>query len=330
MYPEDGDQYALDTCQPQRYAVEQGRIVYHAYGHGLYPGIKLKKSELPGLCCAGVMDAAEHQDWGMAIHRNEGLELCWVEHGHPSFRVDGRREELKPGDLTLTRPWQAHRHGDPFFEACRLHFVIVDVGASRPHQRWVWPAWVLLERKDLGELTRWLRSSVRTRMRASDEVEQAFRRAAHAVELASPWVVSELAVQLNRVLLSLFHMMRTKPPHEDTRLFSSEETVRRFLAELQVNETMRNHAWTLEDMAKECGMGITRFCACAKSLHNQSPLKLLCAWRLDAAARDLRVDPEAPVTELAFRHGFNSSQYFATCFRQRFHCSPRQWRLEKR
>jgi AraC family L-rhamnose operon regulatory protein RhaS len=172
-----------------------------------------------------------------------------------------------------------------------------------------------LEPGERDELTRWLRGSVRTRMRASPEIEQAFRRIARVMEDSPAWVVSELAVQLNRIVLGLFHMMRAKPPGGDARLLSSEETVRRFLAELQANEQMRSHPWTLEEMAEECGMGVTRFCACARSLHNQSPLKLLSAWRLDA-----------PVTELAFRHGFNSSQYFATCFRRRFHCSPRHWR----
>ncbi len=316
----------MDTCKPQRAAAELGRIAYHAFAHGLYPGTKLKKNEIPGLCCAGVMDAADQQDWGMEIHRNEGVEICWVEHGHPSFRVDGRRELLKPGDLTLTRPWQAHRHGDPRFEACRLHFAILDVGASRPHQRWTWPPWLLLEPADREELTRWLRGSTQTRMRAPPEIGQAFRRIARAAEESPRWAASELTVQLNCIVLGLFHIMRSEPAGGDARLFSSEETARRFFAELQGDETMRNHPWTLEEMAEECGMGVTRLCACARSLYNQSPLKLLAAWRLDTASADLRKEPDVPVTEIAFRNGFNSSQYFATCFRRRFHCSPRAWR----
>jgi AraC-like DNA-binding protein len=325
VYHIDGEKYALDTCRPQREAIENGLIRFMALSHGSYPGIGLKKRELSGLHSIGVMDAAEHQEWGMAIHRNEGLEICLVEHGKPSFRVEGVRHQLAPRELTLTRPWQAHRHGDPHFEACRLHFVILDIGAQRPHQPWTWPEWLVLSSADKQELTRHLRNRSDTRLSATDEILHHFQSIARAMRNNSAPPLSETAIGLNALLMGLLKQFRSMPEPSRPDLAMPAATIELFLDDLRVNPVSRNHEWTLEEMAEECAMGVTRFCNLTRTRYNRSPMKLLCTWRLEAAAKELRQHPGASVTEVAFRNGFNSSQYFATCFRRRFRCSPRRY-----
>jgi AraC family L-rhamnose operon regulatory protein RhaS len=59
-------------------------------------------------------------------------------------------------------------------------------------------------------------------------------------------------------------------------------------------------------------------------------MEYLNQCRLDHAARQLREKPELSVTDVAFANGFNSSQYFATCFRRRFKLSPSRFLDEKR
>ena len=39
----------------------------------------------------------------------------------------------------------------------------------------------------------------------------------------------------------------------------------------------------------------------------------------------LRKEPDLSITDVAFACGFNSSQYFATRFRQRFNAAPREF-----
>jgi AraC-like DNA-binding protein len=55
---------------------------------------------------------------------------------------------------------------------------------------------------------------------------------------------------------------------------------------------------------------------------NTGPMEFLNQCRLERAAQQLRSRPELSITEIAFANGFNSSQYFATCFRRRFRVSP--------
>src|SRR2546425_303811 len=87
--------------------------------------------------------------------------------------------------------------------------------------------------------------------------------------------------------------------------------------------------WTLDLMASHCNMGVTAFSKYAHELVNIGAMEYLSQCRLDRAARQLREHPEASVTDVAFASGFNSSQYFATCFRRRFKKSPSQFVLSE-
>ena len=67
----------------------------------------------------------------------------------------------------------------------------------------------------------------------------------------------------------------------------------------------------------------------AMSQYNQSsPWDYLIDCRLQWAACQLRKSPSPSVTQIALASGFSTGQYFATCFRKRFHCTPREYRTQ--
>jgi len=78
-------------------------------------------------------------------------------------------------------------------------------------------------------------------------------------------------------------------------------------------------------MAEHCSMGVTAFSKYCRELVNAGPMEFLNHCRLDHAARQLRENTGLTITEIAMGCGFNSSQYFATRFRRRFHISPRRF-----
>jgi AraC-like DNA-binding protein len=84
--------------------------------------------------------------------------------------------------------------------------------------------------------------------------------------------------------------------------------------------------WTLQQMARHCGMGITTFSQYCRELVNTGPVDYLNQCRLNRAACEILESPARPITEIAFTNGFNSSQYFATAFRKRFKTTPRDYR----
>jgi AraC family L-rhamnose operon regulatory protein RhaS len=80
--------------------------------------------------------------------------------------------------------------------------------------------------------------------------------------------------------------------------------------------------WTLDSMAAACGLGRTHFSTYCKKISNAAPGEYLTRARIDAAARLLTLDPESSVTDIAFRCGFQSSQYFSNVFRKQHGHSP--------
>lgn len=318
---------AVDAHEPLLASIRAGKIEFHGLGRRHYPGDRLAAGELPGLLSLGYWDARGEQDWGMALHRNEGLEVCLLETGALRFTVEGRSYPLESGDLTITRPWQAHRQGDPRIAAGRLHWATISVGAQRPDQGWRWPGWLLLAPQDRAELTRRLRQTSAPVWRASSEIRQCFQRLGAAVAAErGDRRLSRVTVGLNELMLGLLDLLRSENRAEQPRLASPEHSVELFLGDLRRNPASLAQEWTLAGMAAACGMGTTRFSLFCRRLTNESPLRFLNRARLESAARLLRAEPDRSVTDIAFACGFASSQYFANQFRRRFRSTPSDFR----
>jgi len=328
IYRERGRTYHADACVPLVEATARGELRYEAFGRGAYPGRPLPRGVLPGLRGVGVLDAARPQSWGLDWHRNEGIELTLLETGRMPFAVEGRRRfRLAPGDLTITRPWQPHRVGDPTLGFGRLHWFILDVGVRQPHQEWHWPDWLVLAREDLDELTGFLRGNERPVWRAGPEIEACFRKIGGRLAGARmPAAATALAVYLNEVFLLLLQMFRARRVPLSRSLTSARRSTELFLRALPSNLGER---WTLDSMAESCGLGITRFAHYCRQITNQTPLQYLNRLRVERAAELLRARGGRRVTDVALDCGFSSSQYFATVFRRYFRCAPRAYRARR-
>jgi len=164
---------------------------------------------------------------------------------------------VEPGSLTITRPWQRHRVGNPNAPACHYSWRILDVGMRRPNQSWHWPDWLLYPKTGLSRLTDVLRQNEQPVWRADAKIGNCFAR------LDEPW--------------------------------------------------------TLDSMAEACGLGRTHYATYCRKLANVTPVEYLTRRWLGEASRILAKHPEMSVTEIAFRCGFQCSQYF---FRGRYGHSP--------
>ncbi|MDD4868978.1 MAG: AraC family transcriptional regulator [Kiritimatiellae bacterium] len=327
IYQEHGQTYQADTCEPVVQAVKRRRLQMSALARGHYPGRKLDRNALPGLKTIGFWDARSAQDWGLEWHRNEGIELTFLERGNLGFAVDRHTCQLRPDDLTITRPWQRHRVGNPNVASCRLHWFILDVDVRRPHQSWRWPSWIVLTKPDLQELTHILRHTERPVWRATPAIRHCFQSIAKAVESDdSGSNISKLAAYLNELFALVLEMCRYRQVPLDESLSSTQRTVSLFWDDLRQHHEHLAEPWTVGSMARQCGLGITNFIHHTKQLTNTTPILYLNQSRLEMAARLLKESPSRSVLDIALDCGFSSSQYFATLFRHRFGCTPRDFR----
>jgi AraC family L-rhamnose operon regulatory protein RhaS len=305
-------------------AAEKGDVRLNALARAGYPGARLPDAELPGLCSLGCWNAAKAQTWGLPMHRNEGLEFTFLASGEIETRIEDRAERLHSNEFFFTRPWQPHQLGAPQVGASRLIWLILDVGVRRPHQKWIWPAWIILSPADLAELTDYLRQNERFIWLGSLEIRRCFLELARVVELPDAGLhTSRLAVGINSLLLAALEHFRTRQVPLTESLTSVERTVRQFIAEL---EGSLEEPWTLETMAASCHLGVTRFISYFRLVTNLPPIRYLSEVRVKKACRLLVEKPERAITEIAFDCGFSSSQYFANVFTRQVGCSPRNYR----
>lgn len=319
--------FAVDDCVPQRAAIQAGKIEFHALTKGGYPGTPMDEGTLPGLLSVGYWDSRRPQDWGLQPHRNEGLEFVFLENGEAGFTVDGASHHLRPGSVTLTRPWQLHHLGDPYLDRGRLYWLILDVHALHPKRSWTWPDWVVLDDQDKRAFERFARRSADAVWVSGAAIREIFREIADAVRVwGQPRCASRLGVAVNRLLLEMLGLFTAGPEGDSSERVDHRMRVQRFLRELASDSQLCARPWQIEEMAAHCEVGVTTLAKYCGELVNASPVTYLNACRADHAARWLKAEPSWSMTEVAMRCGFNSSQYFATVFRRIHRVSPKEYR----
>lgn len=316
--------YTADTCEPLKRAAAQGRVTLNAWTHSAYPGASLPPDTLPGLSSVGVWNAQSLQDWGLDWHCNEGIELTYVIGGKVPFATEADETMLRQGHMTITRPWQRHRVGNPSIPASSLVWFIIDVGVRRPNQEWIWPEWLVFSPGDRALLTTLLRQNENPVWDVSRAVRDRFHLLAEALHRTeADEVATRIAVCINDLLLEVMEHFDKRGLEQDADLCSSRRTVELFLAELQERFA---ESWTLEEMARACNLGRTQFSRYCKGVVNMTPLEYLATCRIEAAKHLLLSEPTQSVMEVAFACGFNSSQYFATLFQHYTGVAPTTYR----
>jgi AraC family L-rhamnose operon regulatory protein RhaS len=291
------------------------------------PGTRLPANLLPGMASLGFLDARGEQDWGLEPHHNEGIEIVFLETGAMGSRVEARRFPLKAGGVTLTRLWQIHCLGEPNLGPGRLHWALLDVGIRHPRQRWKWPSWVMLSAAEKRELARRLSQDERPMWSGTPALQLTFRHLAACIGSFDPKTsATTLTLLVNQLLVNLLDMLRAQCHGPAPTRASHPRSVETFLAGLRDDPTVSAKTWTLAKMAGQCGLGTTTFSRRSHAIVNMSPWEYLIRCRLTMAAYRLRQEPAKSITAIAFACGFNSSQYFATRFRKRFGCTPRESR----
>jgi len=327
IYSEGRSRFGVDSCAPQSAAMRHGRIRLCALTKGHYPGIKIDPKQLPGITSLGYWSSSGAQNWGTESHRNEGLEITFLETGSMAFSVDANNYKLFRGHFTVTRPWQLHKLGAPHIMPGKLHWLILDLGVRRPNQEWRWPRWLSMTDDDRAELTKELRHNEKSVWNASPAICEVFRGLGECVVCwPGPQLESRMIALLNRLFVEILVVLGAQYLHKNPHLASRQSMVEIFLRTLAEKPGIAREPWTLPQMANQCGLGITAFSGYCRSLVNAGGIDYLNQCRIDHAAKEIREVPERPITEIAFSSGFNSSQYFATVFGKRFKMTPSAYR----
>jgi AraC family 4-hydroxyphenylacetate 3-monooxygenase operon regulatory protein len=322
-FKENGVEYHADTCIPLVEAVGRNKLKFNALARHTYPGNRLTQDTI-GLNSIGYWDANEPQDWGLDWHRNEGIEIHFLESGSMPYSQENQTLELLPNNLTITRPWEVHKVGGPVIGMGKFYWIILDLNVRRPHQNWSWPDWIILAPKDLEKLTNILRQNEKFCWKADKRILDCFQRIGKAVDSDNQGSnASKIRLLVNNLLLFILDLVAVEEVQLNEKLMDSSRSVQLFLKELNVN---LSENWTVEKMAKSSGVGLTRFTFHCRQLTNLTPMKYLMLKRLEMSKQLLLDHPEMNISDVAYQCGFSTSQYFATMFKKQEKCTPASYR----
>ena len=322
-FKENGVEYHADTCIPLVEAVGRNKLKFNALARHTYPGNRLTQDTI-GLNSIGYWDANEPQDWGLDWHRNEGIEIHFLESGSMPYSQENQTLELLPNNLTITRPWEVHKVGGPVIGMGKFYWIILDLNVRRPHQNWSWPDWIILAPKDLEKLTNILRQNEKFCWKADKRILDCFQRIGKAVDSDNQGSnASKIRLLVNNLLLFILDLVAVEEVQLNEKLMDSSRSVQLFLKELNVN---LSENWTVEKMAKSSGVGLTRFTFHCRQLTNLTPMKYLMLKRLEMSKQLLLDHPEMNISDVAYQCGFSTSQYFATMFKKQEKCTPVAYR----
>lgn len=325
IYKESGKTYTPDNCMPLTQAFQAGKIQLEAWARLSYPGTKMNPDVLPGVNSVGFWNASIDQTWGLPWHRNEGIELTFLDSGTMPFSIGDKDYNLMPNDFTVTRPWQPHKLGNPNIGIGKYYWIILDVGVRQPHQEWIWPPWVLLKKNDLDDLTKILRQNEQPIWKVNKDIRKCFSKIGELIQGDTSFSnESWITIYINELLMQCLQSFRSGGFKLDKSLTDSFRTIELFIHYLDENYYK---VWTLESMAEHCGLGVTRFVHYFKQAKNMTPMQYLNIVRLKAAANQLLLNQSAQISKVCYEHGFSSGQYFSTVFRKQFGCSPADYRL---
>lgn len=314
--------FEADSCAPLQSAWKKNEIELTALARGTYPGNSIHEGEITGVRSIGYWDIKNKQDWGLEWHTNEGVEICFLESGKLDFLVKKESFDLQTGDITITRPWILHKLGSPNVGSSKLHWIIVDVLVRHPHQEWKWPGWVILNKTDLAELTRYLRQNEQPVWKANKAIRNCFARLEGIIKNSGgkPYD-SRIKIEVNILLVLLLELFREGNIELDVSLVQSKRTVKLFL---QTLESRIDEEWNVEKMADFCKLGITRFSHYCKELTNCPPMEYLNRLRLQKAAELLKSGSDLKIIDIAYICGFSSNHYFNYAFKKYFKKTPSQ------
>jgi AraC family L-rhamnose operon regulatory protein RhaS len=320
--------YYADTCEPVKQAVRRGDLRLEGWAHGAYPGRPLPAKTLPEVRTVGYWDAERNQTWGLDWHRNEGIEITYLASGKLGFSVEDQHYALKKGALTITRPWQIHRVGNPDVAASRLYWLILDVGVRHPNQPWKWPKWLVSLEPQIAHLTGMISHNEQPVWEANDEVAMYFEKLGEIVSGRAIDTVgtdeARIRLYVSGLILTVTELLGQHAPNRHRSLSPTYRRVDQFLMSFLPDHP--EYEWRLTAMAEQCGLARSRFTYYCEEITNMSPSEYLTNCRIQKAALLLTEQRDWTITEVAVHSGFNSSQYFATVFRQLKGCSPRAYR----
>lgn len=265
---------------------------------------------------------------GLSPHSHDVFEVCLLEDGEVHWFVDDRRVSVPPGGAFLTRPGETHGSEIGMLQPCTLRWLMVRFDlcdspnpgdAASRDSRDTSPVsspsrGAMLDAGLAESLTRMPSMVPRVERRLFDLHDQMLLEC-RELDADKPAL---LTAMLQHFLVLLVRQARDTPRrHMPPSLRRAVEAI----------DNDPEHPWSLGELQDVSGLGRSRMHDLFKTHLGESPTAHALRRRLGVAQQLLR-ETRLPITDIAHRLSFSSSQHFANAFRNRYGTTPTQCRRD--
>jgi AraC-like DNA-binding protein len=238
------------------------------------------------------------------------MEICYCDKGVQVYEVDGKKYQIKGGDVFVTFPGELHSSSDYPEEKGVLYWLIIKIpagGAFLNHSGEDGKAFV----KALLELpARHFRGNVSMKKMLDElfSLYSAEREPIHRLRMMN--------------VLTSFLLAVIQCAGSDAKRMHSDRvaTVKKYIAEHIYDDL------SIELLAKKFHLSDAHFKSWFKKEIGMPPLDYILRERIDEGKRIMRDNQHLPISDIAYQLNFSSSQYFATVFKKYAGISPAAFR----
>lgn len=265
-------------------------------------------------------DLSHFLDMRAPCHWHDDVELIRVLSGRMRYYINGREILLDAGDSVVVNSRQMHFGYDFQKEECRYHCILFHpslfTGGQALEQEFILPIlteqtpeyWLLPAGTELGELT----------AECADRIVQWKARGRAAYELEAVGLLHILWAGLWRNAEEAFVSgRRRRDPDVET-----QKKMAAYIS-LRYGEKL-----TLEDIAAAGHVSRSKCCQIFRRFMGQTPIEYVNTYRLKRS-RDLLLETDKSVTEIALACGFNHLSYFSRIFFRAFGATPSEFRARR-
>jgi len=240
---------------------------------------------------------------------DESFEICLIEDGAVEWWAHHEDQvyEIGSGQIYVTRPGELHGAVNATIHPSRFFWLMccLETGPENLSPK---------ERKQIREAL----TACPRQFEASDITIEMFRRMLREVWESHSMSKTMLRSQYASLMIQI---------HRDALEANAPE--RKVSPEIKRSQTWMSerleHAISIEEAADVAGLSVTRFHERFRLEVGLSPADWRQRHRINLAKR-LLSSPSLTVTEIAYRCGYSTSQYFATAFRNTVGLTPSEYR----
>ncbi len=262
----------------------------------------------------------------LSPHKNQGMEITYVEKGLLEWMVEGVSEKVETGSIFFTLPWQVHgslnlKEPDNTIWHVLFH---LEKDYPNPRSQFCLPKAFGFSMDEMKILSSAFSTSSRHSFRATPAMRSLMPALIGELQSTHELREAQSKTLLRAILVELKRIVAGEVIEEGMHS-QSEQRVQTLITNLP---SSCDQQWTLTEMAAHCGIQRTQLGKIFQKLTGSTPMEYLFRIRMERAKTFLR-ETDIKIIDIAFECGYGSSQYFSNAFKQSMGLTPSAYRKNR-